>query len=105
MLESIDASWTPVLENGRIVLKGSQHTLELVKHTQDILLWHSLHPRSTSCSFCQCASSIEHNKPLDSRLQAATLPSNSRHIIANLEHFGVPVVHPGELHLSLDVYK
>lgn len=106
MLESIGASWTPVLENGRIVLKGSRHTLELVKHTQNILLWHSLHPRSASCSFCECASSNEHNRtPLDSRLHAATLPSNSRHIVANLEHFGVPFVHPGELHLSSDVYK
>lgn len=106
MLESIGASWTPVRENGRIVLKGSQHTLELVKYTQNILLWHSLHSRLESCSFCECTSSNEHNKPpLDSQLQAATLASDSRHIIANLEHFGVPIVHPGELHLSPAVYK
>lgn len=106
MLESIGASWTPVLENGRIVLKGSRHTLELVKHTQNILLWHSLHSTSASCSFCERASPNEQNKPpLDSRLQAATLPSSSRHIIANFEHFGVPFVHPGELHLFSAVYK
>lgn len=106
MLESIGASWIPVLENGRTVLKGSQHTLELVKHTQNILLWHILHSRSASCSFCECVSSNEHNKPpLDSRFQATTLPSNTRHIIANLEHFGIPFVHPGELHLSSTIYE
>lgn len=108
MLERIGASWIPVLENGRIVLKGSQHTLELVKHTQNILLWHILHSKSASCSFYECASSYEHNRPpLDSRLQTATLSSNSRHIIANKEHFGVPFVDPGEMHLPPDilVYK
>lgn len=106
MLESIGGSWSPVHENGRIVLKGSRHTLELLKSTQDILLWHSLHSRSASCSFCECAASNAHSRPhFDSRLQIATLSSNSRHIIANLEHFGVPFVHPGELHLSSAINK
>ena len=110
MLESICAFWAPVLENGRMVLKGSEHTLELVKHSQNVLLWHALHSSSASCSFCDSLSLNEHkNPPFDSRLQTDMSAWNSRHIVANPEHFGLPVVDSGELHTALQpllrIYK
>lgn len=99
MLELIGASWPPVLENDKIVLKGFQHTLELVKHSQNVLLWHTLHSSSTSCSFCECPSFNEHEKPSSSiRFQTVMWAWNSRHIISNSENLGVPVVAAGELH-------
>lgn len=104
ILDSICAVWAPVGEDGRIVLRGSRQTLQLVKQTQNVLLWHTLHPRSESCSFCDCPSSNECNPPLfERRWQTKKSAWNSRHIIANPEHFGLPVVDPGEFHTSFTV--
>lgn len=105
ILESIGAFWSPVPENGRIFLRGSQNTLELVKCTPNILLWHTLHSNSASCSFCNSPSSNEHKPiPFDSRLHTEMWACNSRHIIANPEHLGLRVVDSGELHATFPIY-
>lgn len=97
MLDFIGTSWLPVFENNRIVLKGSFHMLELVKHSQNILLWHIVHPGSTTCSFSECPSRNEPDELLfHDALQNETLALDNRHIIANLEYLGVSVVNPGE---------
>lgn len=80
---------------------GSRNTLELVKHAQNVLLWHVFHSTWASCSFCDSLSSNEHNPPpFDSRLQTDMSAWNSRHIIANPEHFGLRVLDSGELHAA-----
>lgn len=104
ILDCICARWPPVSKNGRIVLEGSRHTLELVKHTQDVLLWHTLHSSLASCSFCDSLSSSEQSPaPFDSRLQTDTSVWDSRHIIANPEHFRFPRVDSGKLYATSTV--
>lgn len=96
MLDFIGTSWLPVLENNKIVLKGSFNMLELVKYSQNVLLWHIVHPGSTTCSFSECPSRTEHDEPsFHDGLQNETWALGNRHIIANLEYLGVPVVNQG----------
>jgi hypothetical protein len=99
LLGFIGASWSPVFDNGRVVLKGYYHTLELVNHTQNVLLWHIVHPGSTSCSFSECPSRNEHKTASSDNLnglQNVKLACENRHLVANLEYLGVPVVNLGE---------
>ena len=96
MPDYVWSGFSPVFENGRIALKGFHHTLELVKHTQNVLLWHVVHPSSTCCSFSECPFQKPHDASyFDSRLQFDILARQNRHIIANMEYLGVPVVNPG----------
>lgn len=100
LLECIYARWPPVFENGRIILRGFDGTLEVVKRTQNIWLWHIVHPSSTSCSFSECSSRNEQEvslSSLDTGLQIEMLAPVGRHIIANPEYLGIPVVNIGEL--------
>lgn len=97
MLDLVGASWPPIFENGRVVIKGCWHTLELDKYTQNVLLWHIVHPDPISCSFSECPSRNEHDTSfLDIESQIHISASGNRHIIANLEFLGVPVVNTGE---------
>lgn len=97
MLDCIGAPVSPVFENGRVVLKGCYQTLELVKHTQNVSLWHVVHPCSIACSFSECPSQSEHDIwSSENGLQNEILTRENRHIIANMEYFGVPVVDPGQ---------
>lgn len=99
MLKCIGAYWSPVFENGRVVLKGYHHILELVKHAEDVLLWHIVHAGST-CSLSECPyrnkqdpshrSTCRSARELESKLPAYACAK--RHVIANLELLGLPVV-------------
>lgn len=96
MLDLVGASWPPIFENGRVVIKGCWHTLELVKYTQNVLLWHLVHPGSICCSFSECPSRNGHDTSyFNSGLEIEILASKNRHIIANLEGLGVTVENLG----------
>lgn len=89
LLELIDAPWPPVLENGRIFLKGSHHTLQLIRSTSNVLLWHVSHNDLVPCSYCDCHLNEGGGELPGLPWQPEDWASSCRHIITNFEQLEI----------------
>jgi hypothetical protein len=78
-----------IIANGRVLLKGPERALQLMKHSDNVFFWHSLHTPDEVCSCCMDRH-IKINvgipsSPIDSILNAG------RHILNNCADLMTPI--------------
>jgi hypothetical protein len=72
--------------NGRVLLKGPERALQLMKHSDNVFLWHPLHTPDTICSCC-----MDHHVKINVGIPSGPIDSDilnaGRHILNNCADF------------------
>ena len=78
------------IANGRVLLKGPERGLQLMKHSDNVFVWHPLHPPDEVCSCC-----MDHHTRTNVGIPSSPIDSNilnaGRHILNNCADLLSPI--------------